>query len=139
MNYEALRVRIKEKIANTSPEDLALELAGYGMEFENPPEKVAMLTALMKARALISDKSKWTQNVSARDKNGHYVRAYSEDAVCFCAGGAIERVAGNEMAAKCLEFFRKNGKALTSINDDNSHEDVLAAFDGAINYIKNNE
>ncbi len=138
-NYEELRNKLKEKLANITEEALALELAALGMEFENPPEKVAMLIALMKARRLITDPAKWTQNVSARDKNGNYVLPINENAVCFCAGGAISKVAGNEMAKNCLEFFRSNGGALTSINDEEGHEAVLAAMDAAINQLKNNE
>jgi hypothetical protein len=49
--------------------------------------------ALLKAADLIEPEGRWTQGASARDERGWKVSHhwYADEAVCFCATGAIER------------------------------------------------
>lgn len=138
-NYEELKAKMKERIANTNPEDLALEMAGLGMEFENPPKKVAILTAFMKARDLISDPQRWTQKAAVRNQYGKEVELNDFDAVCFCAGGALEKVSP-ETVTDCFNLFRRtHGKGITTVNDNEGHEAVLAAMDEIIENLKKSQ
>jgi hypothetical protein len=45
----------------------------------------------MKAYELLSDPSKWTKGVIARNSNGERVAGYDPSATCFCLYGAIKR------------------------------------------------
>lgn len=52
----------------------------------------------MKIKELLSDKSKWTQKVNARDYKGFEVGALYEEATCFCLSGAL---------VKCYTFSQR--------------------------------
>jgi len=45
----------------------------------------------MKAFEILSEPSKWTQRVYARDLDGNPMGVKSPSAVCFCADGAIRK------------------------------------------------
>jgi hypothetical protein len=94
------------------------------------------LETLKAARQLITDPAKWTQGEAARDHNGKGVLAYGEDAVCFCALGAIRNVVGMDDDAFDLVFdtFRDKAKVklVACFNDTHTHAEVLALFDAAI-------
>jgi hypothetical protein len=93
---------------------------------------------LRNARALIE--RGWTQHVFARDARGSGVSLMSSEAVCFCAVGAVERVAGGTFSAMPLiaSLERAIGVgdtiAVTSFNDapERTQAEVLTAFDNAI-------
>jgi hypothetical protein len=95
------------------------------------------LETLKAARQLISTPDSWTQEVFARDKDGLRVDAQSEEAVCFCSFGAIERFTGCKNLSEveqhldnvCEKYFRTN---VISFNDTHTHAEVLALFDAAI-------
>jgi len=94
------------------------------------------LETLKAARQLISDPAKWTQGEYARDADGNGVRAWSEDATCFCAYGAIQRFTEAEDSG--VDFFLKKACAdkfqldVVTLNDTHTHAEVLALFDAAI-------
>jgi hypothetical protein len=56
----------------------------------------------MKIKELLSSPEKWTQGVSARDKNGDIVYATCATATCFCLMGAIEHCYRNENEAELI-------------------------------------
>ena len=94
---------------------------------------------LEKARELISDESRWTQGSYAKDEKGEGTLPWREEAVCFCALGAIKK-AGNfhddcSEPAIFLGRVLRDDMGLHSVdeyNDSHSHADVLALFDRAI-------
>lgn len=51
-----------------------------------------MLDALNRVDALLSDESKWTKDVVARDAYGQSVEAEHPDATCWCFYGALLKV-----------------------------------------------
>lgn len=94
------------------------------------------LETLKAARQLISDPAKWTQGEYARDADGNEVKTWSENATCFCAYGAIQRVTEREdseadyfLFKACSERF---GMSVTIVSDTHTHAEVLALFDAAI-------
>ena len=50
----------------------------------------------MKMKELLSDPSKWTQRVNARNSNGIPTLSFASNAVCFCLYGAMCRCYPNE-------------------------------------------
>jgi hypothetical protein len=108
------------------------------------PEAVAQILAA--ARALIATPESWTTGTTARDADGRNLgdderAALDEDAVRWCAGGAIMRAAGDtrtwEPAQRALERVidpQRAGPFIGVWNDmtGRTHGEVLAAFDRAI-------
>jgi hypothetical protein len=94
------------------------------------------LETLKAARQLISDPAKWTQGAQSRDKLGHPYAFDTDKAVCWCALGAIERVAGRysserfEASTKLRSISPKG--LVIDFNDTHTHAEVLALFDAAI-------
>src|ERR1700757_269153 len=91
--------------------------------------------ALREARSLIEKPGTWIQNHFARDVNGEYVDSDDELAVSWCAAGACLRAAhayGRSILS--LLSYLEPGCDLTTWNDhlERTHEEVLAAFDRAI-------
>lgn len=54
-------------------------------------------TVLKRAKRLLETKG-WTQGWYARDKGGNETSPLSDEAVCFCSVGAVERAAGADYA-----------------------------------------
>jgi hypothetical protein len=91
------------------------------------------LDKLRAARALISDPAKWTQGTIARDWTGKQTTADSIDAFCWCAIGALEKVASNAEPFKLLKWSMPSGyRSIVSFNDSHTHDEVLALFDKTI-------
>jgi hypothetical protein len=95
------------------------------------------LETLKAARDLISDPARWTQGEYARDANRIRTQIASDEAVCFCAQGAIYRVGGishvldaeMHLNSTCRKRF---GRGVYSFNDTHTHAEVIALFDAAI-------
>jgi hypothetical protein len=89
---------------------------------------------LRSARELITDRKNWTQ--------GHFVRVREDGGECFCAEGAIDRVLYlADVETNWREFYRPlrtvigspyHSIVLWNDQDGRTHEEVLAAFDKAI-------
>lgn len=119
-------------------------------------EKNHLVEALIEGKRLISNPERWTKGGAlARDTNGQRVVPYADEAVCWCASGAImlacSKVAEGKikpgsyqhmiMSRELCDFVhdttfyevRKEG-GLGYWNDENStsHQDIMAAFDKAI-------
>lgn len=84
------------------------------------------------AAALIEPDGCWTQKAFALDALGQPVRSRSENAVCWCAGGAIERVSADHSLIyqtwDALE--RVVGGPFTAWNDEpgRTQDDVVSAL-----------
>lgn len=106
---------------------------------------------LQEARERISDPLKWTQQVNARNAEGHDTPYDSQVATCWCVFGALQ-LAGREfpLNAFAAENLLDNtiraqyGEALIKdeegfsirpmawLNDDRGHQAVIVALDLAI-------
>lgn len=102
---------------------------------------------LIKARELLSDPTRWAKGNYAYDKDGVPTWEGGEDAVCFCAMGAINRLA--DTSADACESFKALCQALAamgdnrfipSFNDDEAttHADILNLFDRTIENVTSN-
>lgn len=96
---------------------------------------------LVCARELLTPPGAWIQGEAAQTKDGLIVSAKDENAVCFCAVGALERCAdtyaGNTYRQAYLKLIAQGAKRQGSLvrwNDEDSRtqEEVLAVFDAAI-------
>lgn len=56
------------------------------------------------AEKLLRPEGSWCQGNYAQDKHGHAVDVFGDDAVRFCAIGAIKRANGGNAWAECREF-----------------------------------
>jgi hypothetical protein len=95
------------------------------------------LDALKAGRELLSEPKRWGRGSFAQDATGIHVPAQSKRAVCWCALGALHKVApGQENvwarieAAALLQLAARG--SVSFLNDNSSHEDVLRMYDGAI-------
>ena len=102
---------------------------------------------LIQAKALIENPKHWTRKAYARDAEGRGTTPTNPSACSFCASGAMvkavantsdgvgrndderESVAGNLLILTAMEM---EGCTLVDLNDDFSHDYVMAAYDKAI-------
>ena len=105
---------------------------------------------LMAGKAIIAEESAWVQNFYAKDKEGSFVSANNPEAVCFCSLGALNKVRGPLLnswgtPASTLRILaeavlsRAMGGSVPPFNDEHTHEEVMAAWDLAINMALANE
>lgn len=90
------------------------------------------LETLKAARELISDPKRWTQKTSARDSKGRPTFADEEEAVCWCAIGALSHVNREKLITCCGVLESVMPVGIATFNDSHTHEEVLALFDKAI-------
>lgn len=90
------------------------------------------------ARELLSDPKKWTKGKLAKNELGLEVNTQDEAAVCYCAMGAIDKLAGNDVvrhsaALSWLIAALPSGNVVL-FNDapETTHADILDLFDKAI-------
>lgn len=102
-------------------------------------ERAPTLATLRRARKLLSDESRWTQRVHARDARGRTCDPRSAAAVCWCAVGALCRAKDIPLdianpALDVLAAVIGPGVHVVDWNDaeGRTHADVLAVFDRAI-------
>ncbi len=94
---------------------------------------------LRKARALISDPSKWTQGASARDINGIPVGSGDDDAVCWCASGAHIKTVGyghilrsDSALQDAAQLLGAAGFVFFNDHPGRTHDQVMWMFDLAV-------
>jgi hypothetical protein len=106
---------------------------------------------LRRARDLIADRACWTRHAQARDASGCSVDPTSDQAVCFCAIGAVMRYAPDDRSCqRALYTLAEAASAMlgnswgspqdeeevtslvTNINDAFGWEAVLRVFDRAL-------
>ena len=95
------------------------------------------LEVLRGARALISDRARWTSGANARTANGRRVPFDEEDAVAWCAQGALFKVAGYgnaDVRDAWIALARTAGvnTNIPSVNDNRGYAAALNLFDKAI-------
>jgi hypothetical protein len=83
---------------------------------------------LSAAADLIEPEGAWTKGVDARDDCGEETGIYSPDAKCFCASGAIYRVAGHPLRSQSLRFLERQLGVddIPPWNDESSQSEVVA-------------
>lgn len=99
---------------------------------------------LIAARELISEEEHWTQGVFARSDAGAATPVHNDNAVCFCAVGALDRVSGDDFQDEFSSAIRILMDVLGSpniliFNDTHTHPEVLALFSKAISSTEGNE
>lgn len=94
------------------------------------------------ARGLIQDRRRWTTGVEMRGANG-YETSHTDEAVAFCAAGAIRACAHTEQACNAaLESLAKVVRerhsfpdwwtpfmVISRVSDQHGHKEILEAFD----------
>lgn len=106
---------------------------------------------LQKARKLITEPGSWIQGHYAQDANGKLVDEESEDATCYCSSGALSAAAcprgqtEQELvesqpyryrARATLEAYMDGNVIAFNDREGRTHEQVLAAFDKAIELVE---
>ena len=91
---------------------------------------------LERARELITDPAHHTQDAYAKDDRGIKVSVNNVRATCWCSMGAISKAEtqlgyGFTDGARNLLVTAMEGNII-KFNDSHTHEEVLAAFDNAI-------
>lgn len=90
---------------------------------------------LIKARDLLKDEARWTQDAFARNPGGRSVHSKAEDACAWCSVGAVRQVSAFEEWDDAESALTKAaGMVITAYNDDQyrTHDEVLRVFDKAI-------
>jgi hypothetical protein len=95
---------------------------------------------LVAARELIVEPDRWTKRTLAANEEGVGVDPTSEEAVCWCTVGAIQKAAASANNPDELEHLAVRAMFNTYIpyyplgdwNDGSTHELVLSVFDKAI-------
>ena len=98
------------------------------------------LQILKAARELLSTPERWTKGWSARDAAGNRLATTDPDAVCWCAGGAVERITGGSTqsggkAEIVLAIVLPDKAICLGLWNDapsTTHADILALYDRAI-------
>lgn len=90
---------------------------------------------LVAARELISVPERWTQGSLAESRLGRPIGPSTPGAVCWCALGAVQKVADdlNMPFGGAVSHLNKAGPInLGLFNDTHTHPEVVALFDRAI-------
>lgn len=100
---------------------------------------MSTLTILERARAIITPRERWTQRSFARLPSGAACSPGDPDASCFCLTGAVVHAryqldAEHEDCARACAAIsaHTNGYPIPMVNDNSTHEGVLALLDKAI-------
>lgn len=95
-------------------------------------EQARTLEVLREARELIADPERWTRGAGARDANGSSVHPRAEEAVRWCAIGAIDRADPSIISDALDALHAVTRGEVETVNDRGGHKRVLALFDRAI-------
>ena len=94
------------------------------------------LEVLIAAKALLSDPTKWTQGVFARNSDGDEVDPDDSTAVCWCATGAVRKIAGDDVD-HILDRLKNSIPSrfvatIPFVNDGPGYDAVMEMYDIAI-------
>jgi hypothetical protein len=84
---------------------------------------------------IISDPNKWCAWQGAKNSFGTAVDVHAEDAVCWCALGAINKAAGKDFSLvhETVDLFlKKIGSHPVDVNDYHGRETVIRAMRACI-------
>jgi hypothetical protein len=92
---------------------------------------------LIAARELIASRANWTKWAMARNAEEIMCSPQDKDAVCFCLVGALMKTAGRAYITRifdreAIELTGRQITQLTKLNDEGTHESVLAFLDHLI-------
>ena len=93
------------------------------------------------ARNLIAKRESWTQDDFGKTADGNGVYSKSDEAVCWCSLGALTRLSPSDedkQVRKLAKLFLRKAmdSSIVVFNDSHTHEEVLAAWDKAIELAK---
>jgi hypothetical protein len=101
------------------------------------------LQGLKAARTLLKKQGAWMQKRFAKDQFGFDCESTSEEAVCFCASGALRRVLPGDANDKAFNKATKAldiaaGRDIVSFNDDQdtTQARVVRVFGQAIKLLE---
>jgi hypothetical protein len=102
----------------------------------------SVVDVLRAARERISDPEHWTRSAFAKSPSGRPISPWSDGAVCWCARGSVYRECGSVSNAGLVEVFLMrateeakppdDAEPIAWLNDNGTHDDVLALYDRAI-------
>ena len=104
--------------------------------------KLTPLEILTRARKVISKRSNWIKGYFAKTRRGEECDGSHENAVKFCAVGALSRAAGKDYVAThkarwaARVLLDRESKNIVDFNDTHTHKEVLAVFDKVIKALK---
>lgn len=88
---------------------------------------------MIAARAKIADEKNWTTKAFARDTNGDSVPSSDQDAVCWCAIGAILSVLPPGAVFEFDDLWKPLDNlalgSMVTLNDERTHTEVMSVFD----------
>jgi len=96
---------------------------------------------LTQARDLIADPNHWTQHTFARRSPGGDP-CTAEEGTCWCARGAVRKVAGVHHERELVDILTKAanrlalGNGIVDVNDFVGHAEVIQVFDYAIENVQ---
>ena len=97
---------------------------------------MTFIEVLRAARELIRNEGSWCQGSDASDINGDWAHPSSDEAIVWCAFGALRSTAGSGMYSAVqllMSVLSDDGTCtITAYNDSHTHKEVLAKFDEAI-------
>lgn len=85
-------------------------------------------TVLERAADLISKPKSWTRMMMSRNARGAYVPPKDPSATCWCAMGAIEKIADNWTPARSALLDFLGVEMIGPWNDGSSHAEVVQAL-----------
>lgn len=102
--------------------------------------KKSVRQILIEARKLIEKEENWCKRHYALDGAGMSTNELFDNAVCFCALGAINRSAGELLCCEdgpvSVLTEAMGAATVHEFNDTHTHAEVLAAFDRAVEAAK---
>ena len=97
------------------------------------------LDALIAARAIIADEAHWTRGDFAKDSMGYSADSTSNEAVCWCSIGALEKASDTGSISAMIELNRTVQGSMSEYNDTHSHAEVLAVWDSTIERLRSQD
>ena len=96
---------------------------------------------LKDARNLIAKRENWTQDDYAKTADGNGVYSKSDEAVCWCSLGALTKLSPTDEDKQVRKLAKSllreaMDSPIAIFNDSHTHEEVLAAWDKAIELAK---
>ena len=95
---------------------------------------IGLINVFMRTKVLLSDESKWTKSVMARDIQGVSTLTDDPNAVCWSLTGAIHICGKNTMQRyyAFMHLFSITMMDLPKFNDNSDYDDVIGLLDKAI-------
>jgi hypothetical protein len=101
------------------------------------PDELSTATILALAQEKIRDPQHWCRGRLALDAEGQDTQPFGDDAVRWCAAGAVSAVAYTRLNSDVLNALtgaavRRFGSGIITVNDSSGHAAVMEIYDIAI-------